>query len=90
QASSLVITDDGSLSTNNWATYTYGLNAAPVDSLNGSNTTYVYSGGSGFASGTYPSMTAGYTKFVATVGASTNYVCTPGSTGTITYNVTVK
>ncbi len=83
----LQITEDGSASGNNWSTYTYGLNAAPVDTTSG--TTYVYSGlGSGFASGTWPSISQGYTKFVATVGGS-SFKLNPGASGSITFNVTV-
>ncbi|HEY0871756.1 MAG TPA: hypothetical protein VGD55_15255, partial [Acidothermaceae bacterium] len=84
QAGTFLITDDGAVG--NWSTYTFGLNAAPSDTT--ASTTYAYTG-SAFASGTYPSMTAGYSKFVATVGGS-SFQCVPGTSGTITYNVTVK
>jgi len=90
QAGTLVVTDDGNAapagtpSANNWATYTFGLNAAPTGAP--ANTSYAYSGASGFASGTYPSITGGYTKFVATIGGS-SFVLGPGGTGTITCTV---
>ncbi|MGB8267744.1 MAG: hypothetical protein WCE44_15580, partial [Candidatus Velthaea sp.] len=97
--SSVLLTEDGSAScatgctayTNNWATNTYGLNAAPVDSLYGSKTTFTPSAGSAYATGTYPSMTAGYTKFAATLNATgTPATVKPGDSGIITFNVTVK
>jgi hypothetical protein len=85
QAGTFIVTEDGSVG--NWATNTFGLNAAPTDTTSG--TTYAYSSGSAFASGTYPGMTAGYTKFTATVGGAA-YSLPPAASGTITFNVTVK
>lgn len=85
-AGGTVITADGTAANNAWATYSFGLNAAPSDTTAG--TTYAYTG-SGFASGTYPTVTAGYTKFIATIGGGAHQVVA-GETGTITYNVTVK
>ena len=83
----LVITCDGSASGNAWAANTFGLNAAPSDTT--ANTTYVYTPNIAFASGTYPSITAGPTKFVATVGGASGALSMGGS-GTISFNVTVK
>ncbi|HTV72824.1 MAG TPA: hypothetical protein VME66_03845 [Candidatus Acidoferrales bacterium] len=85
EAGQLVITENGSVG--NWGANTFGLNAAPTATTSG--TTFAYSGGSAFASGTYPSMTAGYTSFTATIGGST-YQLPPGGSGTITFNVTVR
>ena len=83
-----VITVSGTAANNSWGTYTFGLNAAPVDSHG--TATFVPSGGGGvYASGTYPSITAGYTQFIATLGGS-GFQVPAGYTGTITYNVTVK
>ncbi len=96
--SNVAITEDGAATcssgcptyTNNWATTTFGLNAAPVDSTFGTSTTYTYYNGTAFASGTYPNMTAGYTKFKATLNAASNPSVKPGVSGAITFNVTVK
>jgi hypothetical protein len=86
-AGQVAITEDGNASGNNWATDSFGLSAAPSDTTSG--TTYSYSGASGFASGTYPSITAGYTKFIATIGGASATLA-PGASGTITFNVTIR
>ncbi len=86
-AGTLAITEDGAANGNNWTTYTFGLNAAPVDTTGG--TTYVYTPNIAFAHGTYPNITAGPTKFVATVGGLA-FNLQPGASGTITFNVTVQ
>jgi hypothetical protein len=86
-AGQVVLTEDGAASGNNWGANSFGLNAAPGDTTSG--TTYAYSGGSGFASGTYPTITAGYTKFIATIGGASGTLA-PGASGTITFNVTVR
>jgi hypothetical protein len=97
--SSVLLTEDGSAScssgctayTNNWGSNTYGLNAAPADSLYTTKTTFTPSSGTAYASGTYPTMTAGYTKFTAGLNATgTPATVKPGDSGTITFNVTVK
>jgi hypothetical protein len=85
QSGTFIVTEDGTVG--NWATNTFGLNAAPTDTTSG--TTFAYSSGSAFASGTYPSMTAGYTKFTATVGGSSGTLV-PGGSGTISFTVTVR
>jgi len=85
-AGGAVVTADGTAANNAWATYSFGLNGAPSDTTAG--TTYTYTG-SGFASGTYPAMAAGYTKFIATLGGAAHKVLA-GEAGTITYTVTVK
>ena len=86
-AGSLALTEDGNATGNSWATNTFGLNAAPSDSTGG--TTYAYTPSGSFASGTYPNITAGPSKFVATVGGA-SFKLQPGTTGTISFNVTVK
>ncbi|MGP6157293.1 MAG: beta strand repeat-containing protein [Vulcanimicrobiaceae bacterium] len=87
---SVVITEDGATG-NNWATNTFGLNAVPVDSLYGAKTTITPSNGTQYASGTYPSMTAGYTKFTAALDAGGSPATVkPGDSGTITFSVTAK
>jgi hypothetical protein len=80
-ASSLVITEDGNATggaqvtyTNNWATYTNGLYAAPVDSTGGALTGYTPGPGA-----------AGSTKFVDTVAA-----LAAGASGTCTFQAQVK
>jgi hypothetical protein len=97
--STVAVTEDGNATcssgctayTNNWGTTTYGLNAAPVDSLYGAKTTFTPSSGTAYASGTYPTMTAGYTKFIAGLNATgTPATVKPGDSGSITFNVTVK
>jgi hypothetical protein len=96
---SVTITEDGAATcasgctayTNNWALKSFGLNAVPVDSLYGSKTSYALSNGTQYASGTYPNVTAGYTKFAATLNATgTPATVKPGDTGVLTFNVTVK
>jgi hypothetical protein len=86
-AGSLVITADGGAAGNVWDTDSFGLNAAPSDTTSG--TTYVYTPNIAFATGTYPNITAGPTKFVATVGGASGVVNAGGS-GTITYNVRLQ
>jgi hypothetical protein len=86
-AGQVAITEDGGASANNWGANSFGLNAAPSDTTSG--TTYSYSGGSAFASGTYPSITAGYTKFIATIGGASGTLAA-GASGTITFNVTIR
>jgi hypothetical protein len=86
-AGTLALTEDGNAAGNSWGTNTFGLNAAPSDSTGG--TTYSYAPSSTFASGTYPSITAGPSSFVATVGGA-SFKLQPGTSGTITFNVTVK
>jgi hypothetical protein len=96
--SSVLLTEDGAATsatgtvyTNNWATNTYGLNAAPADSFYGATTTFTPTGAAAYASGTYPTMTAGYTKFTAGLNATGSPATVkPGASGTITFNVTVK
>jgi hypothetical protein len=97
--SNVVITEDGAAAcssgctayTNNWAANSFGLNAVPVDTFYGAKTSYVLSNGTQYASGTYPNMTAGYTKFAAALNATgTPATVKPGDTGFITFNVTIK
>ncbi|MFY9779022.1 MAG: hypothetical protein WAJ85_00755 [Candidatus Baltobacteraceae bacterium] len=99
--SSALLTEDGGAScssgcttyTNNWATNTFGLNAAPVDSNYGTYTTFTYSNGSAFAIGTYPGITAGYTKFTAALnatGTTNTGKVVAGQSGNITFTVTVR
>ncbi len=86
-AGTLQVTEDGANGGNNWATYTFGLNAAPVDTTGG--TTYTYSPTSTFASGSYPNITPGPTKWVATIGGG-SFKLQPGANGSITFNITVR
>ncbi len=97
--SNVAIAEDGSAScssgctafANNWATASFGLNAVPVDSLYGAKTSYALANGTQYASGTYPAVTAGYTKFTATLNATGSPATVkPGDAGAITFNVTVR
>ena len=97
--SSVTVTEDGAATcssgctayTNNWASQSFGLSAAPVDSLYGAKTSYTLSNGTQYASGTYPSIAAGYTKFAATLNATGSPATVkPGDTGVITFKVTVR
>jgi hypothetical protein len=83
----LLLTTDGAAAGNSWASYSFGLNALPTDTT--SNTIFTPANGTAYASGTYPGMTAGYTKFTAQVGGAAGVV-NAGASGTITYSVTVK
>jgi hypothetical protein len=96
KAGSLVITADGTNGTslgNNWATYSAGPTAIPVDSTD--NTTFTYWSGStgGTSAGSFQ---AGLTKFIATVGGASfqlvpyGFAAGTGSKGTITFSVTVN
>jgi hypothetical protein len=79
----MVITDDGTAGTNNWTTYTNGIQAAATDTTGGTIFTYSNPGG--------PSTTfiANQTKLSAQVGGA-GYQLGPGASGTITFNVIVK
>jgi hypothetical protein len=89
------LTDDGTAAGNTWGADSFGLNAAATDTTSG--TTFAYyacttscASSSSFASGTYPSITAGPNKFIATIGGSPSYQIVPGASGTISFNVTVR
>ena len=72
-----VVSEDGAAGTNNWATYTNGLTAAPTTT--GTTTfTFAYAPTAGTASGS--------SKFTATA----NGAITAGSTGTIVFSAIVK
>ncbi len=78
RAGTFAVSEDGNLGTNNWGTFTNGLNAAPVDSNAASTFTY---GGSPYV--------AGSTSFTDVVGGAAGSLG-PGAVGTIVFNVTVR
>ena len=104
----LVITDDGTVATsssttqNNWATFTTGLQAAPVDKDSAGaargSTAYTYS--TGIPASSYSStFSAGATAFTVTPGGTSfslvpQHYNSPSSSqdwqGTITFTLTVK
>ena len=73
-AGTLVITEDGTAGTNNWATFTNGLNAPATDTTAGT---------------TFTTNVAGSTKFVATIGGASGQLA-GGQNGQIVFAVTVK
>ena len=73
----LVVTEDGAAGTNNWATFTNGLTAAPTTT--GTTTfTFAYAPTAGTA--------AGSGRFIATANGAVN----AGATGTIVFSAIVK
>jgi hypothetical protein len=93
----VLVTEDGAASNssgttyaNNWTADTFGLNAAASDSGYASATSFTYypANLSFASSGPYPNITAGYNKFTALLNGGS--AVKPGTTGTITFNVTVK
>jgi hypothetical protein len=86
-ANGVTIADDGTSATgptgNNWATTTFGIDAAPAPVLNGGTATY--SPTATLSGGTYPAKTQGPTKISVVLPGTV----APGTSGTISFSVTV-
>ncbi len=83
EVSTAVISDDGTLGSNNWSTTTFGIDANVAPSLNGGTATYTPN--VPLSTGTYPAKTQGPTK----ISVSLPGTIQPGTSGAISFQVTV-